>query len=143
MERFDYVIRRPTPSDLNFIQATFIKSMKRESPIGRSTSASVFFSEFPHIVDHILATSHVAVAAHLEEPDVVFGYLIHDDKGIHYAFTKAAFRRLGIARGLVSFAFPEAKTIMHSQATKASKAISEKHPELIFNPFICYRKGAV
>lgn len=142
MNQFQFEIRPPEASDLNFIQATFIKSMKSESSLGRSCSPRVFFAEFTRVIDHILAKSEILIACVKEDPGIILGYLIYEQNVIHYAFTKAAFRRLDIARDLIRHAFPDQKSVLFSQNTNSSKKICEKYPELIFNPFLLYERSA-
>lgn len=142
MEKDRFKIRSPKASDLNFIQSSFLKSMKSESNLGRSCSTRVFFGEFPKIIDRILSVSEILVACKDDEEDVIFGYLIFEPEVIHYAYVKSGLRRLDVARDLVTKAFPQAKSVSFSMNTNDAKKIREKYPELIFNPFVLYQKGA-
>lgn len=137
-----FKIRDPKPQDLNFITSTFLKSMKKESPLGRQCSVRVFYKEFTEVIDYILSVSKTLVACTLQDDDVILGYLIFEPHVIHYCFTKHAFRGLGIAKGLISHALPESKILTFSQNTNSAKRITENHEEMIFNPFTLYKRGA-
>lgn len=135
-----FKIREPLPSDLNFITSSFLKSMKKESSLGRSCSVRVFFKEFNEVIDYILSVSTVLIACENEHANTILGYLIFEDKTIHYAYTKSDMRRFEIAKELIRFVFPDERSLQFSQNTNDMKAIAKKYPELIFNPFSLYRK---
>lgn len=134
-------IRGPRPTDLNFIQSTFLKSMKDESPVGRACTTRVFFKEFPQVIDHLLSKSQILIASYREAPDTILGYLIYEPEVIHYAYVRPSCRGYRIAREMIDTAFPGAKTLTFSQTTNMAKQIRKNHPELIFNPFVLYMKG--
>lgn len=133
-------IRPPKPSDLNFIQSTFLKSMKRESSLGRSCSVRVFFKEFPQVIDHILARSKCILACYKHEPDAILGYLIFEPDIIHYAYVRDTCRGYELAKELLKTAMPDAKSVSFTFNTNTAKMINKKHPELIHNPFLLFKK---
>ena len=114
--------------------------MKKESSLGRSCSVRVFFKEFNEVIDYILSVSTVLIACENEHANTILGYLIFEDKTIHYAYTKSDMRRFEIAKELIRFVFPDERSLQFSQNTNDMKAIAKKYPELIFNPFSLYRK---
>lgn len=134
-------LRPPKPSDLNFIQSTFSKCIKKESSLGRSCSTKVFYSEFAQVIDHLLSNSSVSVACNPDNEDQIFGYMIHDPSTIHFVFIKSIYQNLNIAKEMIQEIFPDEKVLSFSFSTNASKKISNTHPNLIFNPFSLYRKG--
>ena len=133
-------IRPPKPSDLNFIQATFYKSMRRESTLGRQCSGRVF-KQFQEVVDYILSISTIIVSCVEESEDAIIGYLIYQPEVVHYAYVRPSSQRLDVAKEMIKHAFPEAKTITFSLNTNSAKKISDSHPEMIFNPFVLYKRG--
>lgn len=141
-DKDNLLLREAHASDLNFIQSTFLKSMKRESSLGRSCSTRVFFQEFPQVIDHILNVSKVLVASSKEDPNFIYGYLIYEPEVVHYTYVRGTCRNLEVAKEMIAHAFPGAKTLTFSQNTNSSKQIKEKYPELIWNPFVLYHKGA-
>ena len=138
----DYLIRKAKPSDLNFILATFSKSMKSDSGLGRSTSNRVFFAGFTEVIDYILSIATIIIAHELDNQDTILGYLIYQNPDIiFYAYTKELFQEMGIARGLVDYAFPEGKALYFTCLTKDARNINSKYPELIYDPFILFKRG--
>ena len=135
-------IRPPKPTDLNFIQSTFLKSMKRESTLGAQCAGDLFFNEFQKVVDRILSRSKIVVACVSENEDSILGYLIFEPECIHYAYVRPSSRLLDIAKDMVHEAFPDAKSIKYSLTTNDSRQIQKKHPELVCNPFALYQRGA-
>jgi hypothetical protein len=134
------VFRTPKPTDLNFITSTFAKSIKSDSSLGRSCLSTVFFSEFPKVIDHILSKSNILIACDNDQEDAILGYIIHEPNIIHYAYVKSALRNLGIFKRMINIVIEDKKNMYFSFNTKSSKAISNKLPQLIFNPFFNYKK---
>lgn len=133
-------IRPPKPTDLNFIQSTFYKSMRRESSLGRQCSGRVF-KQFQEVIDHILSRAKILVSCVEESEDAIIGYLIFEPEVVHYAYVRPSSQQLDVAKEMIQHAFPDAKTLTYSLNTNSAKKISESHPELIFNPFVLYKKG--
>ena len=110
----DFIIREPKASDFNFIHSTFLKSVHKESKLGKSVTASVFFPEFSKVIDYILNNQTVIVACSSENDDIILGYLIHDDETVYFAFVKLAFRRLHIGRDLLFHAFAGKQSVQYT-----------------------------
>lgn len=134
-------IRPPKPSDLNFIQSTFSKCIKKESSLGRACSTKIFFSEFHGVIDYLLSNASISIACSPDDESVIFGYLIHEPKTIHFIYVKAVFRNLHVAKELIESAFQGEKTLKFSFSTNDAKRIQATHPNLIYNPFSLYVKG--
>jgi hypothetical protein len=138
----DFDIRKPKASDLNFIHSTFLKSMHKETKLGKSVPTTLFFAEFAKTIDYLLEVAETIIACDKENPDVIFAYLIYEPKIVHYAFTKLAFRRLHIARDLVLYAMENADSFEYSLKTLTSKKITINYPNLTYNPFHLMKKGS-
>ncbi len=63
----------------------------------------MFQSFYCNIIDTILSDqlTQVLVACLKDDPNVILAYLVYEPDVIHYAYTKGAFRRLGLAKALV------------------------------------------
>ena len=132
----DFDIREALPDDIPFIYSTFLKSYKLDSQIGKNVRDGIFFNYYKIVVDDILYHSKVLVACDKNNPLIIYSYLIFENECIHYAFTKEAFRRLGILKALYSKATtisPEFQWITHktSYSTKLNLKMS-------YNPFMLY-----
>ena len=117
--------------------------MKTESPMGRACRSVTFFTEFQKIIDHLLNSSSVIIAHSPDEENAIMAYLIYSPfQAVHYLWVRPSLRRLGIARCLVDEAFPGVKELQFTLNTNDAKRISQKYPELVYNPFILFNKGA-
>ncbi len=132
--------REAKEDDLPFIYSTWCRSYRYDSPIGRACKNSIFFPNFNKVIDHILGLpdNKVLVACDKTFDHVVFGYMVHQPDIIHYAFTKEAFFKFGIAKSLLE-ELGGAKYYTHK--TMNISPIVKKHQELIFNPFLLYKQG--
>lgn len=129
----ELLIRPANGSDLNFIYDTFRQSMKSDSNFGRAVATGLFNREFVKVIDDILKTAVTLIACYTSSPHTILGYLISEPGKIHYAFTKMAFREMGVQRELVRHAGLEGQVKAQFQ-TKMSYPIFEKHKQLIFSP---------
>lgn len=133
-------IRPPKESDLSFIFATFSKSMRNESDLGRSTRNNIFFSGFQKVIDEILNNSSLFISCSNDDEDFIAGYLIRQNDSIHYIFVRPSCRRQGIAHKLVEQAFVGVdQPIEYSLHTSDSKRITKAHPQFIYNPFLLFK----
>lgn len=152
----DVLIREPWGSDLRFIYATWLNSYRSDSAIGRSIKKSIFFGEYPRIIDEIFDNQETItrVAALREDPFVILGYIVCGPNFVHYCYVKEDFRRFGIAKYLLTTAFPREfntegrvrvpdlnRPPCYTHKTKMVAPILERHSEWIYNPFLLYSKS--
>lgn len=137
----DLKIRPAVGTDLNFIFDTFKESLRSDSSLGRSCKASVFKKEFAQVIDYILETSKVLIACYASNENTILGYLIFEPGIIHYAFTKRAFRKMGIQSALIESAWGPREDIQCSFKTRMVRDLFERKQFLIHNPFINFKKG--
>jgi hypothetical protein len=124
-------LREPIGSDIPFIYSSWMKSYRYGSHIGKSCKNSILYSNFYKIIDYILSQDNtkILVASHLDDPLIVFGYMVAQPNVIHYCFVKEDFLRFGIAKSL----YEEIGGIYFTFKTMAVI------PELVFNPFLLYK----
>lgn len=137
-------IRPAIGEDLNFIFDTFRESLRTDSSLGRSCKASVFKKEFAKVIDYILETSEVLIACMSSDENVILGYLIYEEPQIiHYAFTKRAFRKMGIQAALLTKARlkPDKGEVQCSFKTRMVRDLFESKPQLTHYPFNIFKKG--
>lgn len=133
-------IRNAVGEDLPFIYSTWSRSYRYDSPLGKSCRNSIFFTEYNKVIDFIMGAvdTRIKVACAPDNSNIIFGYMVHQQPDIlHYAFTKEAFVHFGIAKSLLEH-LGGAKYCTHK--TLQSKPILEKHPEIIFNPFLLFKQ---
>jgi hypothetical protein len=139
----DWIIRDALPDELNFIYATWLNNYRYDSSIGKSCKNTVFFLEYPCILDSILDRSKVLVAYFPDTPKVILSYLVYEPGVLHYLFTKEVYRNNGIAMSLFLKAFPNCgfKAVDFSHRTLMSEPILQKYNSYLnFNPFKLYKK---
>lgn len=131
-------IREVRPSDINFIYATWLRSFRYGSTLGKSLTNTVFFFEYNKVIDNLLSKSTVLVACLENDEEIVFGYIVYEEDIIHYVFIKESFRQMGIAKMLVKqfLVLPDKCT----HETFIADAIIKKY-NLIYNPFLLYNRG--
>lgn len=97
-------IRAPQPTDIPFIYASMLNCLRFDSYVGRNMKSSHFYEDYCRVIDYILQHSKILIAADLEDPTVIYSYLIYEPNTVHFAFTKEAFRRLGLHNTLMNAA---------------------------------------
>lgn len=94
------------PDDKNFIYATWLNSYFSGSRFAKHISHRTFYNYHQEVIERILANprTEVLIAASVEDPKVIFGYLIYQKATpaiIQYVYIKHAFKKLGIATDLI------------------------------------------
>ena len=130
-------IRDAHPEDINFIYATWLRSYRRDSDVGRQARNLVYYKEYNKVIDHLLTSSTIKVACLDDDEVVILGYAVFDRDNIHYVFVKEAFRRLGIAKRLIESSLILPETCTHS--TYIAEVIIEKF-KLTYNPFSLFMR---
>ena len=93
------LIREAKATDEPFIYATWLKSY-RTSEFARHQPNDSYYAHQHDLIENLMQGNQVNVAVIDESPDVVLGWACGRDGILQYAYTKKAFRRLGIARKL-------------------------------------------
>ena len=132
----EYKIRHALPSDVAFVYSTWLNSYKRDSALGKSTRDTIFFNEYRFVVDYILNRPNVdvMVCCHPDEISVIFGYAVYEPGILHYVFVKEAFRRLGIAKALLT----DARDAFEITTHRTSSGDLTGHT-LAHNPFLLFK----
>lgn len=98
--------REGTEADVAFVFATWLRCYKRSSQFARHIRNDTFFAMHHLVVERILARARVTVAHPAGDPETILGYLVSEPHAggmlVHWLYTKAPFRRLGVATALLS-----------------------------------------
>lgn len=134
-----WLIRPAQPDDISFIYSTWLKSYRTGSGLGLASGKHAYFITYNLIIDHILEKpdARVWVAAKIDEPNVLWGYLVAEPTVLHYVFIKGAFRKFGIARALYQAAFTERPFVTHM--TTPAREVLRTHPGFKFNPTLLFK----
>ena len=129
----DFKVRPAVGSDINFIYSTWLGSYRYDSDLGKSCRSTVFFAHYPAVIDYILERSKVLVVCYAQEPDVIFGYIVHGPMVAHYIYVKQAFRGLGLAR-MLYVAAGEPKVYTHK-----TRLLDIYNKDLVYNPLKLFK----
>ena len=93
------------PADQNFLKKTWINNFQRSS-FANKINPAVYKKYHSLLVDHCLDNAFSLVACHKDIEDEIMGFLCFEDYehilGIHYIFTKKAYRKYGIGSAMVN-----------------------------------------
>lgn len=145
MSEQSWVIRPANESDINFIYSTWIKSFRTGSGLGLASGKYVYFTLYQFMIDQILHRKEceATVAADPSDPLVIYGYIVHEPGVLHYAFTKEAFRRLGVAKALYRECFDTLDPPVITHETVSGSTVTQSHPELLYKPIRLFPKGSI
>lgn len=141
------LIRALRPDDLNFVLATWLRAY-RYSWFAYNLRGPLYYAGQERLIRDILARPDTValVAALDDDPDAVLGYLVASPGCIHFAYTKGAWRQMGIQTQLVlaTGLFVSLDGVEVSHPTDRpdgdwSKWISTKYPRLVRNPYRSHR----
>lgn len=132
MKRDLIVFRDGIEHDYPLIFASWLKGLYYGNQLYGDIPSELYYAVYHQVVEQLLKTAKVKIAALKEDPDVILGYSVYDGNTLHWVFVKNAWRGIGLGRDLIP---PELSTITH--LTKVGRAIwKSKHPTACFNPFL-------
>src|SRR3972149_1030541 len=95
-------IRGGEKDDLPFIISTWLKSYRQAGYGVKLIRQDVFFRHFHDLIESILNSAEIYIAAVKDSPSTIVGYLVAGEEVLHYAYVKSPFRRMGIATELLT-----------------------------------------
>jgi len=95
---------RDNPSEVNFIYNSWLRSTWSDN-ITKHRKNDHFKIKTQEI-DNALSKSEVAVACFKDDPNFIYGYVVYkhikpDVLIVHYAYTKAPFRKYGVLKSIL------------------------------------------
>lgn len=140
MKSLPIEIREAYQSEHNFIYNSWIKSGFR-SKAHQIIAKEIYTLNQHEIITHILARADIIVAQEINKPESIYAYLVYqyvDGTFVaHYAYTKEAFRNLGMLSSLLQQAgFNKNNSAgFLTHPTVAALAVGEKN-NLFYNPYV-------
>lgn len=134
----DLKTRPMTEGDYPFVKATWLRNYREQSEFARPIRKHVYFDMHGRVVDAILARAKTLIAYHAAEPEVVLGFIVHEERMgpvVHYAYVVEKARRMGIGRDLFQGA-GLTDTASFTHRTRDAAAISARHSDLTYNPYL-------
>jgi hypothetical protein len=137
-------LRSGRPTDKGFIYQTWLRSFVLGSGFCRGIPRRIAYAYQERLVKKIMETAEVLIVHPRNIPDQIIGYVVverHRDAGLvlHYAYTKEAYRRLGVAKMLIlaakgAFGITEKYITCTHMTLDVSRNI--KREDLIYNPYL-------
>jgi hypothetical protein len=135
------VLRPMIPGDERFIFSSWLRSYREGARSARDVSRSIYFIEHHRLVERLLGRGRALIAADAEDPTNILGYVVGERTGpvaiIHYAYVKAPFREIGIARLLTSALVNGSEGVLHSHSTVAAAKLVKRFNS-VFNPYLSH-----
>lgn len=129
-------IRYAGPGDLNFIKATWLRSLRFGSKMHKNIPSDLYYKRYGAFIEDTFKRTTIGLVACLpDDSDLVLGYAIlevykPDVCVLHWTYVKKPFREQGIATKLLSQHMIDA----YSHQTKCSKFITKER--WAYNPFL-------
>lgn len=126
--------------ELPLVFSSWLRSFRKSRLAGEMTDTA-YFAGHHRLIEQILSrpTSEVACATPEDDSETIVAWVCHERTAvghvIHYAYTKQAFRQLGIQRRLWQWVGLDIDTAIASHMTDAGRAIKNKHPELLYSVY--------
>src|ERR1700686_3327393 len=101
-----YDIRKGKDEDKNFILATFLRGLYYGDSFFSQVPKDIFMDRYKRVANALVndTNTDIFVACLPEDPDVILGYSLisKDGKTLYWTFVKAAWRKNGIGKSLIS-----------------------------------------
>jgi ribosomal protein S18 acetylase RimI-like enzyme len=130
----DLIIREITPEDYPFVKATWLRHFKEHGYYTKFIRNSVYFENHAKIVDSIISKGTTLIASHVDEPEIILGFLVYQPGVIHYAYVISKARRLGVGKELLAASGLFEFTYTHR--TEDAASYHANHPGLTYNPYL-------
>jgi len=143
MTKLPILLRPANETDIPFLFNTWLKSY-RNSYFATLIPNPVYFTEHHKIIESLLKDSQVIIACNENDTTQIYGYIVADNSdtalAVHYIYVKQSFRRLGIAKMLLSSLRPDQDTAaVCTHITYVTKPLAPKY-NLIYHPYIALSK---
>ena len=138
-------IRKFSEADTNFVLSSWMRSFRGEDEFHRHIPTQLYWHNQQVLIGKIAATSEVYVACAEDDPSCIFGWICAEvgrdgSLIVHYTYVKQVYRRLGIARRLLTATgWQPGQPIFATHWTNRCSRLSEKF-NVAFNPYIL-KKG--
>ncbi len=124
-----FKLREARPDDVAFIYSTWLRGLYYGNELFNEIPKRTFFDNYKGIVTGYLTKASVLVACLPDDEDVVLGYSVSRGVILDWVFVKKSWRKMGIARSLVS-----KELTVCSHLTGIGKSLKPK--DMVFNPFV-------
>lgn len=127
-------VRAATEADLPFVYSSWYKAHR---PFQKHVGIAEYADGHNARMRRLVGTSEVRIACSSEYPDEILGYAVIEGDVAHFIYTKACYRRMGIASGLVAGTCKWYTHWMGEQGRSFAEAVG-----LTYNPYRLDRERA-
>ena len=138
---FTFTLRPAVETDVAYILDTWLEGMASEY---RDVRKSDYETQARlHILRILERGPGVAIASPVDEPSVIWAYIVVEGQAIHWCYVRRSHRRLGIARRLVTTVLPNTPApLAISHITGVVRKIKQSHRDLFrFLPWLANPQG--
>ena len=135
MEKSKFAIRKLRASDIEFITSTWLKNYRARSKFAKSMKRDIFMSEHHASIKDVLSNCRVLIACNKADQDHIFSYIVADrnKEEFHFAYTKGAFRKFGMATMLINeLKESDSCIVTHENMENFFRKI---YKDVIYNPY--------
>lgn len=149
-------IRDPHPDDINYIIKCWAREFRYYFP--KHLPDRLYYQEQQKVIGQLASKSILKVACAPDNLSAIYGFAVGKVQPeastllLHYVYTRAEWRRLGIAKALVhALGYTEGMEVVATHWSNQLSKITEdrrmvrgkaqytiKYPFLIFNPFLMH-----
>lgn len=127
-------------TDRNYVISSWLKSYAGKSRDGREyDKLASFYEDYGPIVCGLVDSGSIMVAAFEDLPDAIIGWFCSNNDLLHYVHVKPRWRRMGVARWMLSGAEELPLTYTHRTADSGKCPVPEKWE---YRRFRIWRKAA-
>lgn len=124
------MVRPLRASDVNFIRSSWFESLWKNGARHDEVPYDVFSKGQAALILRLLESSTVRIVHPTGLEEHICGYSVVEGEALHWVYVRSAYRRLGIASGLV----PEGTKYYTHRAGGTGKQFVKKL-NLLFNPY--------
>lgn len=135
-------IRSVTDADISFIFSSWLKSAAA-GPALKLIKSPIYYAQHHKLIEGYFKNCVIKVACNPADHNQIIGYIcfevVEDVEPllvVHYAYVKADFRNLGIAKALLAHTgLEQGKPFFYTTATKASEQMNNKI-NMAYSPYL-------
>lgn len=143
----DIQIRPYDHTDKDFIYASWLHNYKHSSKFAQRIRNDLYYFWHEKLITAILSrtNTHVSIACLPEDPEVILGYIVTEQYNvlgelrpvIHFCLVKEKWRKMGIAKGLVSFSgvTGDHDTYFTHWTNPMDSIVNRKDIRLVYDPY--------
>lgn len=129
-------VRDYLPEDKAFVLSTWLRGFYGGERWIQEIEKKDFMSAYNSLINTAIQNKRFKfkIACLKDDNNVILGYVVmsHDETVVHWSFTKAAWRRIGIAKKLI----PANIVAVTHLTTLGRSLLRSKLPNVKFNPFL-------